>query len=92
LFDQAICLVLLIQVATYLGVALTLLFVRLREIRRPKRKCVSERPYTWFEDLVILLRLLFHFILSTAATICGAEALQHYTTLPVLAILPVSQV
>ena len=50
---------------------------------------MSERQYTWFEILVQCLRLITHIAASTAAMMCGAEALRHYTNFPILAGLPV---
>ena len=52
---------------------------------------MSRRPYTWVEIFVIVLRLMLQWIIEPAAIICGAVAVRNYGSLPVLAVLPVSE-
>jgi len=83
--------VVLVQLATYFSIAFTLLVVRLAEIRRPRRRCIpgEKHNYSWSERFVATLKLVLAMLSSVAAVISGAEALQSFANLSVLAMLPI---
>lgn len=78
----------LIQLVAYVVVAITVVVLRVRSFRRGKRKGEEESYLVWERAVVATRMLLSSYILGFAA-LCGVKALMLYSSLPVIAMLPV---
>ncbi len=87
IIELALYFVFLIQLATYLIVAITVLLSRLVNFRRAKRK--SDEEYEFRGLFILGCRTLASSIFSGVAVLCGAKALMLSSNLPILAMLPV---
>ena len=82
---------LLLQITASCSVAVVVLFIKLKNFRKPKRKSENEeQKFTVLQKLVIGIRLFVSASISAVAVLCGAEALMLYENLGVFAMLPVS--
>lgn len=81
--------VLQIQIGAYLSVAVIVLLVRLRNCNTPRRK--GDQSYKVWEYIFMTFRVLLSSCIASVAMLCGAEALLHFPSLPLLAMLPVSR-
>ena len=81
--------VFLTQFGAYVSVALAVLLIRLLTCRRAKT--INEDKNTGFERFVVILRILGASCAEGVAMLCAAEAVTHFQSLPLLAMLPVSK-
>ena len=66
-----------------------MLFVKLKNFRKPKRKSENEGgQFTKLQMVAIGVRLCVSASFSAVAVLCGAEALMLYENLGVFAMLP----
>lgn len=79
-----------IQLGAYISaVAIVILMKVLGSFRTPKKR--REERYKIWEYLWMGFRVLLSSSIASLAMLCGAEALLHFPSLPLLAMLPVSR-
>jgi len=74
---------------SYLYAAIAFLYVQLTKKKEPKAKYIPVQKPPRSEMAVMAASLAVAGLFSSLASIAGAGALRHYTSLPVLAMLPI---